>query len=178
MVVLRLKWWPRHSLTIKRFTARWWESQKRKQKLGLSDVSLSLHEFLTHPVQPGVAAALEALAVTALVAADDLYVAFLHKEGAHGLVALPLAEHQVDVGFTTPPEDLHPQKARRHSRHPDHLLQVFLVSFYLVGVDLHPQVAQHAHRTPPCELSRSLCTTARPHTPRPRPSMVACLRNR
>src|SRR5215204_2521218 len=103
---------------------------------------------MAHPVQPGVAAALEAFAVAALVPSHDLHVAREHKEGAHGLVALPLAEHQVDVRFTTPLEDPHPQKARRPSRHPDHLLQVILVSFYLVGVDLHPQVAQYAHYTP------------------------------
>jgi EryCIII-like glycosyltransferase len=65
-----------------------------------------------------------------------LHVAFLHEEGAHGLVALPLAEHQVDVGLTACPEDLYPQKARRLSRQPDHLLQVLLVSVYPVGVDL------------------------------------------
>src|SRR5215208_5568463 len=52
-------------------------------------------------MQTGVAAALEALAVAALVSPDDLHVAVLHKEGAHGLVALPLAEYQVDVGFNT-----------------------------------------------------------------------------
>jgi hypothetical protein len=61
-------------------------------------------------VQPGVAAALEAFAVAALVPSHDLHVAREHKEGAHGLVALPLAEHQVDVRFTTPLEDLHPRK--------------------------------------------------------------------
>src|SRR5215218_9216883 len=88
-----------------------------------------------------------------------VHVTFLHEEGAHGLVALPLAEHQVDIGFTACPEDLHPQKARRLSRQPDHLLQILFVSVYPVGVDLHPQVAQHAHRMPPREPS---CPSAQP----------------
>src|SRR5215217_3579389 len=118
-------------------------------------------------MQAGVAAALEALAVAAFVSPDDLHVAFVHKEGAHGLVALPLAEYQVDVGFATRPEALHSQKARRLLCQPDHLLQVFFVSFYLDGVDLHPQVAQHAHRTPP--PSQAVPLHKRPQLRKPRP---------
>src|SRR5215218_1503198 len=118
-------------------------------------------------MQTGVAAALEALAVAAFVSPDDLHVAFLHKEGAHGLVALPLAEHQIDVGLTARPEALHPQKAWRLSRQTDHLLQVFFISVYLVGVDLHPQVAQHAHRTSP--PSQAVPLHKRPQLRKPRP---------